>query len=173
MAFRNFMNAENDEDLSFLPKEPSAENDEALCLSQLIQNLLSVDARIKDRKCKKRGGSSRPPVKQKLVQGASSTRATCAKTATSKDDSPFLTISDDDEEFDVLKERGNARDLECKELRLKCEATMIDFYNNLVVIPLHKKIGVLSSEVKDHKANLNKMLMESRKWNGYQVSLLT
>ncbi|GKE18640.1 hypothetical protein Tco_1426217, partial [Tanacetum coccineum] len=57
----------------------------------------SVAARIKDRKCKTRGGSSRPPVKRKLASGSSNSRATRAKTSTSKDDVPFLIVSDDDE----------------------------------------------------------------------------
>ncbi|GKG10453.1 hypothetical protein Tco_0341853, partial [Tanacetum coccineum] len=57
----------------------------------------SVAAHIKERKCKPRGGSSRPPVKRKLASGSSSSRAVRAKTSAFKDDAPILSISDDDE----------------------------------------------------------------------------
>ncbi|GJS18290.1 hypothetical protein Tco_1141026 [Tanacetum coccineum] len=57
----------------------------------------SVAERIKDRKCRTRGGSSKPPVKRRLVQGACSSCATRQKTSSSTDDYPFLTIFDDDE----------------------------------------------------------------------------
>ncbi|GKG38837.1 hypothetical protein Tco_0460549 [Tanacetum coccineum] len=73
MSFRNFVYAEDEEDLYFLPKEPSP----------------GFAARIKDRKCKTRGGSSRPPVKRKLASRSSNSRPTRAKTTTSKDDVPF------------------------------------------------------------------------------------
>nr|GEW81820.1 hypothetical protein [Tanacetum cinerariifolium] len=105
----------------------------------------SVAERIKDRKFKTRGGSSKLP-----------------------DDSPFLTIFYDDEgltdvlelqdanafldnavnrrarellnvveqikgECDVLKAREKLRDKECEELKTKCEAAMTDFNNNSIV----------------------------------------
>ncbi|GJW70688.1 hypothetical protein Tco_0127605 [Tanacetum coccineum] len=57
----------------------------------------SVAAHIKERKCKTRGGSSRPHVKRKLAFGSSSSRAVRAKTSASKDDAPFLSTSDDNE----------------------------------------------------------------------------
>nr|GEX49417.1 hypothetical protein [Tanacetum cinerariifolium] len=66
-------------------------------LELFVVHLGSVAARIKDRKCKTRRGSSRPPVKRKLAFGSSNSRVTHAKTSTSKDDVPFLTVSDDDE----------------------------------------------------------------------------
>ncbi|GJR76926.1 hypothetical protein Tco_0089291 [Tanacetum coccineum] len=56
----------------------------------------SVAACIKERKCKTRGGSSRPPVKRKLASGSSSSRVIRAKTSASKDDAPILSICDDD-----------------------------------------------------------------------------
>nr|GEV36085.1 putative Gag-Pol polyprotein [Tanacetum cinerariifolium] len=59
MAFRNFLYAETDEDLSFLPKEPSPD------FEKLVIHLGSVAARKKDRKCRKRGGSLEPPVKRR------------------------------------------------------------------------------------------------------------
>nr|GEY44510.1 hypothetical protein [Tanacetum cinerariifolium] len=57
----------------------------------------SVAARIKERKCKTRGGSSRPPLKRKLASGSSSSHVVSAKTYASKDDALILSISDDDE----------------------------------------------------------------------------
>ncbi|GJT09832.1 hypothetical protein Tco_0856874 [Tanacetum coccineum] len=57
----------------------------------------SVAAHIKERKCKTRGGSSRPPVKRKLASGSSSSRVVRAKTSASKDDASILSIFDDDE----------------------------------------------------------------------------
>ncbi|GJY68758.1 hypothetical protein Tco_0471740 [Tanacetum coccineum] len=46
----------------------------------------------------------RPPVKRKLAPGSSTSRATCAKTFSSKEDVPYLTMSDDDKGLpDVLE----------------------------------------------------------------------
>nr|GFB92287.1 hypothetical protein [Tanacetum cinerariifolium] len=124
----NFIYIEDDEDLAFLPKEPSpgfgigspsvSVNTKPLKANekpeiQPIEVIAdsegipkpdlfvvypgSVAARIKDRKCKTRGGSSRPPVKRKLASGSSSTCATRAKASSSKDDAPFLTVSEDED----------------------------------------------------------------------------
>ncbi|GJR24312.1 hypothetical protein Tco_0972839 [Tanacetum coccineum] len=57
----------------------------------------SVAAHIKERKCKTRGGSLRPPMKRKLASGSSSSYVIRAKTSASKDDAPILSIFDDDE----------------------------------------------------------------------------
>ncbi|GJX81740.1 hypothetical protein Tco_0331221, partial [Tanacetum coccineum] len=126
--FRNFIYTKNDDDLAFLPKEPSprfcigspsasvntelpidveepevqpaevtADSGESPKASVFVMHPGSVTTRIKERKCKTRGGSSRPPVKRKLASGLSSSRVIRAKTSTSKDDAPILSISDDDE----------------------------------------------------------------------------
>nr|GEW81031.1 retrovirus-related Pol polyprotein from transposon TNT 1-94 [Tanacetum cinerariifolium] len=128
MAFRNFIYIKDDEDLSFLPKEPSLgfgtgspsisvntkplkANEELViepaevtaCSKEILKPELfvvypvSVAARIKNRKCKTRGGSSRPPVKRKLAPGSSTSRATHAKTSSLKYDVPYLTVFDDEE----------------------------------------------------------------------------
>ncbi|GJW28483.1 hypothetical protein Tco_0045358 [Tanacetum coccineum] len=76
-------------------------------------------------------------------------------------------------ECDVLKAREKARDKECEELKTKYEAAMMDFDNNPTVKVLSEKINALLVEVKEHKASLNRMLLESEKWAGYQVSLST
>ncbi|GJW80780.1 hypothetical protein Tco_0144755 [Tanacetum coccineum] len=99
-----FLYAETDEDLSFLPKEPSPDFGDSPCQEKLVIHSGSVAGRIKDRKCRTRGGSSKPPIKRRLVQGDSFSRATRQKTASSKDDSPILTISNVDEGLsDVLE----------------------------------------------------------------------
>ncbi|GJW71415.1 hypothetical protein Tco_0128332 [Tanacetum coccineum] len=173
MLFNHFMYAENDDDLSFLPKEPFIDfGTSSLSVSintepsvEYVIHPGSVAARIRERKCRTIGGSLKPPVKRKLVQRASTSRSTRAKAAASKDDSSFLTIFDDDEglpdclelenanachlkvlvvdnavnrrsrelskvidqiwtECDVLKDRDNAMDQECEELKAKCEANV-------------------------------------------------
>nr|GEY56339.1 hypothetical protein [Tanacetum cinerariifolium] len=79
--------AKDEEDLSLIPKEPS---------------LAFGTGFPSNRKCKTKGGSSRPPVKRKLDLGSSTARATRAKTSVSKDDLPFLILSDEDKGlFDV------------------------------------------------------------------------
>ncbi|GJZ11898.1 hypothetical protein Tco_0546657 [Tanacetum coccineum] len=127
-AERELFYIEDDEDLAFLPKEPSSGfgigsssvsvNTEPLKANEepkiqpvevttdpggspkpelFVIHPGSVAAQIKDRKCKSRGGSSRSHVKRKLASGSSTSRATRAKTSSSKDDAPFLTVSNDDE----------------------------------------------------------------------------
>ncbi|GJU63684.1 hypothetical protein Tco_1245519 [Tanacetum coccineum] len=65
-------------------------------------------------------------------------------------------------ECEVLKEREKVRDKECEELKAKCEAAMADFDNNPAVKDLHEKIAALFVEVKEHKASLDRMLLESQ-----------
>ncbi|GKG03820.1 hypothetical protein Tco_0314207, partial [Tanacetum coccineum] len=73
-------------------------------------------------------------------------------------------------EADVIKSRERSRKEECKELRVKCEASVAEFDQNPTVLALREKISSL--DVKEHKGNLDKML-ESQKWAGYQVTLST
>ncbi|GKA37539.1 hypothetical protein Tco_0724104 [Tanacetum coccineum] len=216
MAFRNFIYTEDDEDLAFLPKEPSpgfgigsasvsvnteplkaneepeiqpvkvtADSGESPKPELFVVHPGSVAARIEDRKCKTRGGSSRPHVKRKLASRSSTSRATRAKNSSSKDDAPFLTVSDDDEgdnvvntrsrellqlikklkgECNVMRSKERAREEECEGLRVKCEAAMTDFEKNPAVVALREKISVLSTKVKEHKLNLDRMMLEIQKW---------
>ncbi|GKF43033.1 hypothetical protein Tco_0126375, partial [Tanacetum coccineum] len=62
---------------------------------------------------------------------------------------------------------------ECEGLRVKCEAIMTEFEEKPAVVALWEKIYALSTEVKEHKLNLDRMMLESQKWAGYQQSLLT
>ncbi|GJY66907.1 hypothetical protein Tco_0469145 [Tanacetum coccineum] len=212
MAFRNFIYTGDDEDLSFLPKEPSlgfdigspsvSVNTEPLKAKEepAIQPVeVTTDSG-------ERPKPELPPVKRKLAPGFLTSRATRAKTSSSKDDAPYLTVSDDDEdlhdrcyarqavvdnvvnrrshellqvirklrgEFDVMKDRERAKEEECNELLAKCEAAMTEFEKNPIVVALREKISTLSIEVKEHKVSLDRMMLESQKWAGYQESLST
>nr|GEZ36443.1 hypothetical protein [Tanacetum cinerariifolium] len=68
-------------------------------------------------------------------------------------------------ECDVLKDREKERDQECEELKDKCEVAILDFDKNLAVNVLREKIASLSEEVKEHRANIDRTLLESQKWN--------
>nr|GEW00613.1 hypothetical protein [Tanacetum cinerariifolium] len=111
IAFTNFIYAKDDENLSFLPKEPSPGfSTGSLSVSvkteplKADEELMIQPAEIKDRKCKTRVGSSRPFVKRKLAPGSSTSLDTRAKTSSLKDDVLYLTVSNDDQGLpDVLE----------------------------------------------------------------------
>ncbi|GKB22711.1 hypothetical protein Tco_0862112 [Tanacetum coccineum] len=75
-------------------------------------------------------------------------------------------------EADVMRARELAREEECEGLRAKCEAAMTDFDKNPAVLLLREKMSSLAAEAKEHKGNLDRLMLESQKWSGYQVSLL-
>ncbi|GJT69637.1 hypothetical protein Tco_1028923 [Tanacetum coccineum] len=143
MSFRNFIYTEEDEDLTFLPKdfspgfnigspfvsintepvrteeEPATEpvNERVGTTADsggspkgdtFVVHARSVAARIRERKCKTRGGSSRPPVKRNLASGSSTSRTVRAKASAMKDDTPVLSISDDDEGLEDCLELKDA-----------------------------------------------------------------
>nr|GEV33368.1 reverse transcriptase domain-containing protein [Tanacetum cinerariifolium] len=66
-------------------------------------------------------------------------------------------------ECDVIKERERAWEKESSSLRVKCKAAMSYFEKNPTVIALREKISTLSTEVKENKANLDRMMLESIK----------
>ncbi|GJS72762.1 hypothetical protein Tco_0705603 [Tanacetum coccineum] len=249
MAFRNFIYTKDDNDLAFLPKEPSpgfgtgspstlvntellkdveepkvqpaeltADSWESPKAGVFIVHPRSVASRIKERNCKTRGGSSRPPIKRKLASRSSSSCVVRTKTFASKDDAPIPSIYDDDEGLPdcfELKDANayhlktfpitslawkghldNQMDLELLDLHDRCYArqAMMDNAVNkragefLQVIKkmsgeadvnkarersnLRQKISSLTADVKEHKGNLDRMMLESQKWVGYQVTLL-
>ncbi|GKD52460.1 hypothetical protein Tco_1281436, partial [Tanacetum coccineum] len=214
--------------------------------SQLLSEQNKLDSKsFKDKLPPNIEENPMPPIKRKLAPGSSTSRATRAKTSSSKDDVPYLTVSDDDEclsdvlklkdatafhlkifvitpsawknnldnhmdvelldlydryyarqvvvdnvvnrrsrellqvieklrgEFDVMMDMKRAREEECEELRAKCEAVMTEFEKNPIVVALREKISTLSTEVKEHKVSLDRMMLESQKWSGYQQSLST
>ncbi|GJT14725.1 hypothetical protein Tco_0873431 [Tanacetum coccineum] len=75
-------------------------------------------------------------------------------------------------EADVMRAKELSREEECEGLRAKCEATMTDFDKNPVVLLLREKMSSLAAGAKEHKGNLDRLMLESQKWLGYQVSLL-
>ncbi|GJS20596.1 hypothetical protein Tco_0449228 [Tanacetum coccineum] len=202
-----------DEELVIQPIKVTIDSRESPKHEVFVVHLGSVAARIKDMKCKTRGGLSRPPVMRKFAPRSSTSSATHAKTSSLKDDVPFLIVSDDDEglwnlldssmttatqdklvvdndvnkrsrellqvieklrgEFDVMKDMEWDREEECEELWVKCEAAMTEFEKNPTVVALQEKISTLFTEVKEHKVSLDRMMLESQKWPGYQLSLLT
>nr|GEX71705.1 hypothetical protein [Tanacetum cinerariifolium] len=105
MDFRNFIYTKDDDDLAFLPNEPSsgfkvtADSGENPKAGVFVVHPGSVATRIKEKKCKTRGGSSRPLVKRKLASGSSSSCVVRAKNFASKDDALFFIFDDDEDTF--------------------------------------------------------------------------
>ncbi|GKF02001.1 hypothetical protein Tco_0028924, partial [Tanacetum coccineum] len=66
-------------------------------------------------------------------------------------------------EIDVMRNKERSVEEECEGLRVKCEAAMTEFERNPVVVALQEKIYVLSTKVKEHKLNLNRMMLETEK----------
>nr|GEU98310.1 hypothetical protein [Tanacetum cinerariifolium] len=251
MAFRNFIYIEDDEDLTFLSKDFSPGfNIGSPCVSintELVRDdeEPTVEPTIKPaiepvnerRKCKTRGGSLRPPIKRKLAYGSSTSCTVRAKASAIKDDTPMLSISNDDEgledflelkdatachlkistitpptwkgfldnhldvdlldlhdrfyarqavvhnvvnrrsrelldaikklrgEADVMRARELAHEEEFEGLRAKCEAAITDFDMNPAVLLLREKVSSLAAEAKEHKGNLDKLMLETKKAN--------
>nr|GEY22596.1 hypothetical protein [Tanacetum cinerariifolium] len=84
----------------------------------------------------------------------------------------FQVIKNMSGEVDVIKARERSREEECEELRVKCEDDMAEFDQNPTVLALREKISSLAN-VKEHKGNLDKIMLESQKWTGCQVTLST
>nr|GEU61788.1 hypothetical protein [Tanacetum cinerariifolium] len=82
-------------------------------------------------------------------------------------------IKDRKGECGVMRSKERVRDEECKGMHVKCEAAMTDFKKNPVVMALREKISALSMKAKEHKLSLDRMMLESQKWAGYQQILLT
>ncbi|GJX86220.1 hypothetical protein Tco_0336994 [Tanacetum coccineum] len=155
MAFRKFIYAEDDEDLSFLPKEPSPGFDIGSSSVSVNTEPLKADEEL-DMKCKTRGGSSRPPVKRKLALWSSTGRATRAKTSSSKDDVPYLTVFDDDEGLLEVLELKDAIACHLKISAITPPAWKNHLDNHMDVIEklrvaLREMISTPSTKVKEHK----------------------
>ncbi|GKF23378.1 hypothetical protein Tco_0075700 [Tanacetum coccineum] len=52
-------------------------------------------------------------------------------------------------------------------------SAMAEFDQNHAVLALQEKISSLTADVKENKGNLDRMMLESQKWAGYQVTLST
>nr|GEW83123.1 hypothetical protein [Tanacetum cinerariifolium] len=97
-----------DEEFVIQPVKVTADSRESPKPELFVVHPGSVVARIKDRKCKNRGGLSRPPVNRKLAPRPSTSHATRAKTSSSKDDVPNLIVYDDDEGLPDVHELNDA-----------------------------------------------------------------
>ncbi|GJZ22461.1 hypothetical protein Tco_0559500 [Tanacetum coccineum] len=176
--------------------EVMADSMESLKPTLFVVHPGSVAASIKDRQCRTREGLSRPPVKRKLAPGlpnvlevkdasACHLKISCITPPAWTDhldnhmDDELLDLHDHCYarqavgEFYVMKDMERAREEGCEELRAKCEAAMTEFEKNPNVVALREKISILSTEVKEHKLSLDRMMLESQKWSGYQDNLLT
>ncbi|GJW82180.1 hypothetical protein Tco_0146155 [Tanacetum coccineum] len=171
MDFRNFIYAKNEEDLSFLPKEPSpgfGTGPPSILVNTKPPNVDAEPTLKLVEDTADFGGSPKPEVFV-VHPGSVSTRIKDMRRSREL----LQVIEKIRGECDVMKERERAREEECEELRTKCEAAMNDFEKNLTVVAMLEKMSTLSTEAKEHKANLDMMMLESQKWAGYQVSLST
>ncbi|GKD03026.1 hypothetical protein Tco_1178000 [Tanacetum coccineum] len=71
-------------------------------------------------------------------------------------------------EAEVMRAKELAYEEECEGLQAKCEAAITNFNKNPVVLLLREKMSLLAIEAKDHKGNLDRWMLESLKWLGYQ-----
>ncbi|GKA67594.1 hypothetical protein Tco_0767511 [Tanacetum coccineum] len=160
MAFRNFIYAENVEDLSFLPKEPSPglSTGSPFVSWSLCSHRCGSGVGIKDRKCRLEGVSSKAYLKKKLAPGSSSSRATRAKASSSKDDTPFLTVSDDDEGLpDVFEIKdANACHLKVSAITPLAWKNHLDNHMDVELLDLHDRyqfsLSALESKVASMEA---------------------
>ncbi|GJU70455.1 hypothetical protein Tco_1256714 [Tanacetum coccineum] len=220
MAFRNFIYTEDDDDLAFLPKEPSPGFDTGSPAASVNTELPKdvEEPEVQHAEITTDSGET---------SGSSTSHVVRAKPSASKDDAPILSISDDDEglpgcfelkdanachlkisaitlpawkghldnqmdlelldlhdhcyarqdvmsgEADVIEARERSREEECEELRVKCKAARVKFDLNPAILVLREKISLLTADVKENKGNLDRMMLESQKWAGYQVTLST
>nr|GEV77891.1 ribonuclease H-like domain-containing protein [Tanacetum cinerariifolium] len=161
-----------------------------------VVQVVSVAARIRERKCKTRRDSSMPPVKRKVASGSSTSRTVRANASTLKDDTSVLSIYEDDKglkDYLDLKDATayNHLDLDLLDLPDRCYARqavvdnvvnrrlrkLLDVIEKLrgeayVVLLLREKMSLLAAEAKEQKENLDRLMHESQKWSGYQLSLL-
>ncbi|GJW58580.1 hypothetical protein Tco_0105311 [Tanacetum coccineum] len=130
---------------------------------------------------------------RKLASGSSSSRVVRAKTSASKDDVPILSISNDDEgKFPVhlvLSEAwkshlDNQMDFELLDLHDRCygRQAMVDNTVNKRAREFLQVIEKMSGEAdviktrersREEECNLDRMMLEIQKWEGYQVTLST
>ncbi|GJY76648.1 hypothetical protein Tco_0481764 [Tanacetum coccineum] len=194
ISFRNFIYIEEDEGLTFLPKDlslgfntgspfvsinikPVRTDEEPVtepvneCVGTIADSVgspkgdtfvvhtRSVAAHIRERKCKTRGGSSRPLVKRKLASGLKD----CLEL---KDATAYhLKIS----AITPPAWKGfldNHLDVDLLEFHDCCYTRQAIMDN--AVNRRSRKLLEESAEVKEHKGNLDTLMLESQKWSGYQ-----
>ncbi|GJS34795.1 hypothetical protein Tco_0533177 [Tanacetum coccineum] len=201
MSFKNFIYIEDDEDLTFLPKDfspgfntgsPSVSiNTEPVRTDE--EPAVEPATNPATEPMNKSVGTtvdSRGVPKEILllftlgVLGPALGRGSAKQ---GEDDTPVLSISNNDKGLEdclelkdvtachlnisaahVMRARELAREEECEGLLAKCEAAMTDFNKNPAVLLFREKMSSLATEVKEHKGNLDRLMLESQKWLGYQ-----
>ncbi|GKC55410.1 hypothetical protein Tco_1078155 [Tanacetum coccineum] len=198
MSFRNFIYIEEDEDLTFLPKDlslgfnngspfvsintkPVRTDEEPAtepttkhvneCVGTIADSVgspkgdtfvvhaRSVVAYIRERKCKTRGGSSRPPVKRKLASGLKDCLELKDATAYHLKISAITPPA-------WMGFLDNHLDVDLLELHDCCYVRQAIVDN--AVNRRSRELLEESAEVKEHKGNLDTLMLESQKWSGYQ-----
>nr|GEZ28168.1 hypothetical protein [Tanacetum cinerariifolium] len=212
MAFRNFIYTEDDDDLAFLPKEPSlgfgigspsasvntkppkdveepevqpaevtTDSGESLKADVFVVHPGSIASRIKERKCKIKGGlpncfelkdanvyhlkisTITPPAWKGYLDNQMDlelldlfdrcyTRQVVVDNAVNRRAREFLeVIKKMSGEADVIKARERSREEECEGLQVKCKAVMAEFDQNPDVLAIREKISSLTADVKEQK----------------------
>nr|GEU80406.1 hypothetical protein [Tanacetum cinerariifolium] len=68
-------------------------------------------------------------------------------------------------EENVMRARELSRKEEYEGLQAKCEAAMTDFDKNPAILFLREKMSLLADEAKEHKGNLDRLMLETEKAN--------
>ncbi|GJX11785.1 hypothetical protein Tco_0201644 [Tanacetum coccineum] len=166
MAFRDFIYAENEEDLSFLPKEPSPGLGTGLPSMSVNTKPPSVDVEPLLKLFEDTtdfGGSPKPEVfvvHPGSVVSLMSSSSKMLMHVTLKFLLLLLQLRKSlgqsygcgvkiRRECDVMEERERAQEEECEELRSKCEASMTNFEKNpcmVILSALKSKVASLEAE---------------------------
>ncbi|GJW45177.1 hypothetical protein Tco_0073976 [Tanacetum coccineum] len=185
MAFRNFIYAENEEDLSFLPNErslgfgigsPSASvntkppNVDAEPTLKLAEDTADYGGSPKPEVFVVHPGSVAARIKDKR---SSSSRATRANTSSSKVDPPFLTVYNDDEGFPNVFELkdANACQLKISAITPPAWKNYLDNHLDVELLDLHDRCYARQAIVDNVVNRRSQELLQSQKWAGYQDSL--
>nr|GFC95450.1 hypothetical protein [Tanacetum cinerariifolium] len=113
------------------------------------------------RELKTRGGSSRPLVKRKLAHGSLISRATHARTSSSKDDVPYLTVSKDDEGLLDVLDLNDATACHLKIFAITPLAwkNHLDNHMDVELLDLHNRCyarqGVVDNAINNHLSHLS------------------
>ncbi|GKC02895.1 hypothetical protein Tco_0994505 [Tanacetum coccineum] len=165
----NFMFAEDDEEMTFLPRVPTPafgcgppsafiNNEPPLLEAEPLDSVNSEQ--LVENTANSRGSAIREEMPRKLVHDGSSSRSTRKKSSPA----PMETKAG-------LKDRCYARQAVVDNVVNRRAGSYFD--KNPIVNVLRQKIKSLLDEVNEHKSSIDKMLLESQKWAGYQENLAT
>nr|GEV71847.1 hypothetical protein [Tanacetum cinerariifolium] len=166
MAFRNFIYTEDVEDLLFLPKEPSSGFSAGSPFVLVNTKPLKADEELVIRLAEVMADSRESLMPELFVvhHGSVATQIKDMKYKTSRDDVPYLTVSDDDEDVTACRLKIFAitplawknhldmhMDVELLDLHDHCYTRQAVADNNPTIVALQEKISTLFTEVKEHK----------------------